>query len=52
MEEYHVPGAAVAVVKGNEELLTSAYGVQNMETMEPVNCDTTLFPAASVSKSK
>lgn len=47
-----MPGAAVAVVKGNEELLTSAYGVQNMETMEPVNCDTTLFPAASVSKSK
>lgn len=50
MEEYHVPGAAIAVVKGNEELLSVAYGVQNMETMEPVDCDTTLFPAASVSK--
>ena len=43
-------GAAIAVVKENEELLTAAYGVQNLETMEPVNCDTTLFPAASVSK--
>lgn len=50
MEEYHVPGAAIAVVKENEELLTAAYGVQNLETKEPVDCDTTLFPAASVSK--
>lgn len=50
MDEYHVPGAAIAVVKGNEELLSVAYGVENLETGEPVTTDMTLFPAASVSK--
>lgn len=50
MEEYHVPGAAVAVVKGDEELLSVSYGVEDLETRKPVTTDQTLFPAASVSK--
>lgn len=50
MDEYHVPGAAIAVVKGNKEFLSVAYGVENLETREPVTTDKTLFPAASVSK--
>lgn len=50
MEQYHVPGVAVTVVKGEKELCAVSFGMENVETMKPVTCDETIFPAASVSK--
>ena len=50
MDKYHVPGVAVSVVKGKEELLHAEYGVSDKEKNIPVEADKTLFPACSVSK--
>ncbi|GGU78977.1 penicillin-binding protein [Streptomyces filipinensis] len=48
-KEYGVPGAAVAVLTGGEEIHV-AHGVTNVEHPLPVD-EHTLFPIASVSKS-
>ena len=48
--KWNVPGAAVAVVKDGEEMYQAGYGVSNVEKRQPVNPNTTTFPAASVSK--
>ena len=50
MDKYHVPGVAVSVIKGKEELLHAEYGVSDKEKNIPVEADKTLFPACSVSK--
>lgn len=50
MDTFHVPGAAVSVVKGNQELLTAAYGFSNLENQVKVDADKTTFPACSVTK--
>ncbi len=50
MIKWKVPGAAVSVVEGNEELYKAGYGVSDIETKKPVNPDRTTFPAASISK--
>lgn len=45
-----VPGAAVAVVTGDEVLYSGGFGVRDLETGEAVDADT-VFQIASVSKS-
>lgn len=50
MSEYHVPGAAIVVVKDGELLLSRGYGYANIEKNIPVNPQETIFRVASVSK--
>jgi CubicO group peptidase (beta-lactamase class C family) len=50
MEEFKVPGAAVAVVKDGKIILAKGYGYRDVERQQPVN-GTTLFPIASITKS-
>ncbi|PFG20557.1 serine hydrolase [Serinibacter salmoneus] len=45
-----VPGAAVAIVTGDEVLYTGGFGVRDLTTGEPVDAET-VFQIASVSKS-
>lgn len=47
---YQVPGAAFAIVCGNDLIRASAYGVRDLETKEPVTTET-LFPIGSMTKS-
>lgn len=49
MGKYNTPGAAVAVVKGDSELMSCSYGVSDLDTGTEVDANTT-FPACSVSK--
>lgn len=50
MEAWHVPGAAVAVVRGGEVVHAEGYGVRESGTDAAVT-DTTLFPIGSMTKS-
>ena len=50
MQEFKVPGAAVAVVKDGKVLLAKGYGYRNVARNLPVT-GTTLFPIASITKS-
>ena len=50
MELYHVPGAAVAVIRDFEVDYVEVHGVMSESTLEPVT-EETLFQAASISKS-
>lgn len=50
LESHHIPGAAIAVVKDGQVLLTKGYGFANLETRRPVNPERTLFRIASVTK--
>lgn len=50
MAEHHVPGAAVAVVKGDRILLTRGYGVADAATRTPVDPSATVFRVGSLSK--
>jgi len=47
---YQVPGAALAIVYGNELIKASGYGVRDIKTQEPVTAET-VFPIGSMSKS-
>lgn len=49
MDEHHVPGVSVAVIKDAKLHWRRCYGVKDRATMEPVDHDT-VFEAASVSK--
>ena len=49
LDQYNVPGAAVAIVKEGEVFLAEGYGIRNADTGEPVTRDT-VFQLASVSK--
>ncbi|MGE5587783.1 MAG: serine hydrolase domain-containing protein [Clostridia bacterium] len=49
-QAYHIPGAAVAVVKDGEILFAKGYGYANLETCAPVDAAQTLFRIGSVSK--
>lgn len=42
-----VPGLAIAVVEGEEVLLTAGYGVADLETGAPVDADTRFYIASS-----
>ncbi len=50
LREGGIVGAAVAVVKGGQVLLSQGYGYSDLAEQTPVNGDTTLFRAGSVSK--
>ncbi|NPV80551.1 MAG: serine hydrolase [Firmicutes bacterium] len=49
-QTYHIPGAAVAVVKDGKILLAKGYGYADIETRTPVDATKTLFRIGSVSK--
>ena len=50
MENNHVPGAVVVVVKDGEVFFAKGYGYANLEEKIPVDPATTLFRPGSVSK--
>lgn len=50
LEQEHIPGAVVALVREGEILFTKGYGYANVENQIPVVSDRTLFRVASVSK--
>ncbi|QBI56016.1 serine hydrolase domain-containing protein [Streptomonospora litoralis] len=51
LEEHNVPGAAVSVVAGGEQVYAGGYGEADVDEGTPVDADRTSFPMASVSKS-
>ncbi|MEW6495718.1 MAG: serine hydrolase domain-containing protein [Cyanobacteriota bacterium] len=50
MQDEHVPGAVVALVRDGEILFTKGYGYADVEQRIPVTPDKTLFRVASLSK--
>lgn len=50
MQEAHVPGCVVTIVKDDKVLLNKGYGFANLEQHTRVDPDKTLFRIASVSK--
>jgi CubicO group peptidase (beta-lactamase class C family) len=50
MSDWHVPGAAVAIVKDGQILFSKGYGQANLEKGVPVDPDTTVFHVYSISK--
>jgi CubicO group peptidase (beta-lactamase class C family) len=50
MEEHHVSGAVVAIVKDGQVLFSKGYGFKDLETHEPVDPRTTLFRIGSTTK--
>lgn len=50
MEELHIPGAVIAVVKDGAVFLTKGYGYADVEKKTPVSSEQTLFRVGSVSK--
>ncbi|MES0360965.1 MAG: serine hydrolase domain-containing protein, partial [Anaerolineales bacterium] len=50
MEEHHIAGATVAVVKDGELFFAKGYGSADIENGTPVDPDQTLFSVASLSK--
>ncbi len=50
MEEYHIPNAAVSVVKDGQIVYKKGFGLADIENNVPVDPDTTLFRIGSTSK--
>jgi len=50
MEEHHIAGAAVSVVKDGELFFAKGYGSADLENGTPVDPDRTLFSVGSLSK--
>lgn len=50
LEEDHIPGAVVSVVKDGELFFSKGYGLADLETQRPVTADQTLFGIGSTSK--
>lgn len=50
LAEHGIPGAAVVVVAGGEQVFAGGYGVADLATGEPVDPHTTVFFAASTMK--
>jgi beta-lactamase class C len=50
MQTFHVPGAAVALVQGNEIIFNRGFGTRNLESGEPVT-PRTRFRIGSITKS-
>ena len=48
LSDWKTPGLSVAIVRGDEVLLTKGYGVREVGTRESVDVDT-IFPISSVS---
>ena len=49
LEAWHIPGAALAVVKGEEVLHSGGYGLRDVEQGLPIT-ENTRFPIASMTK--
>jgi len=50
MEEYHIPGAAVSVVKDGQLFFAKGYGYADLENEIPVDAEQTIFPIGSAGK--
>jgi len=50
LEEDHIPGAVVSVVKDGKLFFSRGYGFADLETQRPVTADQTLFGIGSASK--
>lgn len=50
MEEYHIPGATVSVVKGGALFFAKGYGFADLENQIPIDPERTLFRIGSASK--
>jgi CubicO group peptidase (beta-lactamase class C family) len=50
MEEHHIPGAAVSVVKDGRLFFTKGYGYADLENKIPVDAEQTVFAIGSVGK--
>lgn len=50
MQEWKVPGAAIAIVKDGRAILSKGYGLRDVKNHFPVT-EQTLFPIASITKS-
>jgi len=50
MEEYHIAGAAIAVVKDGKLFFTKGYGYADIENKIPVDPEQTIFRTGSVGK--
>jgi len=50
MEEYHIPGAAVSVVKDGKLFFAKGYGYADIEKGLPVDPEQTIFSVGSISK--
>lgn len=50
MEEYHIPGAAVSVVKDGKLFFAKGYGYADLENRIPVDPEETVFRIGSVGK--
>jgi len=44
MEEYHIPGAALSVVKDGQLFFAKGYGYADLENKIPVDAKQTIFP--------
>ncbi|MCS6867096.1 MAG: serine hydrolase [Gemmataceae bacterium] len=49
LKTFQVPGAAVALVRGDQILLLKGYGQRSIDTKQPITADT-IFPLASCTK--
>ena len=49
LKDYHIPGAAVSVVKGSTVIYSKGYGYESIDKQKPVNPAKTLFRIGSVS---
>ncbi|MCY1081163.1 serine hydrolase domain-containing protein [Archangium lansingense] len=50
LEDFHIPGAAVAVVRGEQLLVAKGYGHADLDARQAVIADRTLFQIGSVTK--
>jgi CubicO group peptidase (beta-lactamase class C family) len=50
MDNYYLPGAAVAVVQNEQILLVKGYGMADMDKGTSVDAQKTIFPIGSVTK--
>lgn len=50
MDKYHVPGAAVSVVRGNNGVLCRGYGYSDLDEKSTIDPYNTRFPLCSISK--
>ncbi len=50
LDQYHVPGAAIAVVQDGEVIFARGYGLADVAQERPVDAETTLFRTGSIAK--
>ncbi len=50
LKAHHIPGATVALVRGDQVIFAKGYGYANIEERQPVVANQTLFRIGSVSK--